>query len=164
MSLSIPPTGVQITDPALREFTFKYEGTGEIPDGAPINYEWGLSLHRLGLLELGVEFTVGVAVAGLEGRVVYRVAFELDAGSDAAAEPAKPLTVLATRLAPQILYPYVREVYSSAAHRAGVNFTLPIQNVGALFSPDQVQIPEAPGVPGESIVSEPRIDSPAVSS
>jgi hypothetical protein len=135
----------------MRTLSFSYDGPGEIPEGETIDYEWGLEVFPFGLLTIGVEFTVGVKLPDLEGRTVYRVIFELLEGSPEAEQPERALRELATRTAPVTLFPFVRETFSSAAMRCGLTFVLPFQNVGTLFTPDEIVF--GPGAPPESTES-----------
>lgn len=140
--------GVRISTPQMRALSFSYDGPGEIPEGTTIDYEWGLEIFPLGLLTLGVEFTVGVKLPDLEGRTVFRLIFELLEGSPEAEQPERALRELAARTAPVTLFPFVRETFSSAAMRCGLTFVLPFQNVGTIFTPEEISL--GPVAPHES--------------
>jgi hypothetical protein len=138
----------------MRSLSFSYDGSGTIPEGATIDYEWGLEIFEFGPLALGVEFTVGVKLPDLEGRTVFRLIFELIEGSPEAEQPERALRELAARTAPVTLFPFVRETFSSAAMRCGLQFALPFQNVGALFTPDEIAINLVSGDDSAEIHSE----------
>jgi preprotein translocase subunit SecB len=125
----------------MLSLAFSYDGPVEIEEGADIDYRWELEIHRFGLLSVGVEFTVGVEAPNLEGQTVYRLVFELLEGSPEAEQPDRALRELAARAGPVTLFPYVRETFSSAASRCGLRFVLPFQNVGTLFSADEIELP-----------------------
>lgn len=142
--------GVRISTPTMRTLSFTYDGSGEIPSGAAIDYEWGLEVFRFEPLMVGVEFYVGVKVADLEGHTSYRIMFELLEGSPEAESPDRAIRELAARVAPVTLFPYIREAFGSAAMRCGVQFTLPFQNVGTLFSPEEITMSDLPSTATES--------------
>jgi hypothetical protein len=135
-------TGVRISVPLMRRFEFRCDDEpGRIPDGTPIKYEWGMDVYRPDHFSVGVDFSVEVNVGGISGSATYRILFKIDKESPSAEDVETNLRTLASRVAPTTLYPFVREAFSSAAARCGIPFVLPFENVGALFSPAEIELP-----------------------
>lgn len=151
---SIWGPGVRMSAPRMTELQFSYTGPSEITEGTQIEYDWGLGVYRFSELRIGIEFTVAIRVAELVGHTTYRIGFELVGGTAEASDPDRALRTLAARVAPTTLFPYIRETFSSAALRCGLNLVLPFQTVGALYSPEEIELPPAP-VEEEGTVSNP---------
>jgi hypothetical protein len=136
-------SGVRIGGPNLHTLRFSWGGT-EPPELTTSEVEYTLGLHRFGRSEIGVEFGIRIeGVPDLEAEVSYRMIVSLKDGSSEAENPDTALRQIAARLAPVAIYPFLREGLASVATRAGIrDLILPIQNVGALFSPDEISLPE----------------------
>jgi hypothetical protein len=134
--------GVRIGPPRLHALHFDYDGTGELPQ--PITVQFELEVSRTDPFGIEVEFTTRVLnVEGLVAHATYRVGFMLDPRSPEGQDPEDALRKLTCRIAPVTLYPFCREALTSTAQRAGLsNFVTPITNVGALWSEEEITIPE----------------------
>lgn len=104
--------------------------------------EFGLTAKRLTDSLLGVEFGVTVKRERVvDAHVKYRMTFEVQ--GEPGEERDSMLRGVAARLAPIVAYPYVRETITSLFLKAGgPHLILPVLNVGALFSPDEIKITE----------------------
>jgi preprotein translocase subunit SecB len=128
---------------ALHEARFKRIGPWPVPredDGFDADTQFGLTARRLNRGELGVELELKVTVPEVfESAVSYRMQFSFDPDEIDEMETCR---AIAARVAPIVSYPYIREVLSSLAMRAGspVPFTLPVLNVGAMFDPESIEI------------------------
>lgn len=136
--------GIIITAPQLHTLEFRRESQ-EDSTSTEYETEFILGLNRFGFLRLGVEF--GVTVEGIEGlhaQTTFRMVFTLKPESPEAKDPVKAFQGVAARLAPVAMYPWVRETLASIAMKAGVpNLVLPIRNVGGLWNPAEIEIPDA---------------------
>lgn len=134
--------GVEISPPKLYELVFGFDGTG-VPELAG-RTQYKLTLNRLKPLELGVQFGVSVVnVPGLTLRATYRMIVSLREGSPEARDPERAFRGVATRIAPVAMYPFIREALLSAAQRALLPpIILPIMNVGLLWDPKEIKVPE----------------------
>lgn len=135
-------SGVRITPPALHNLVFEWDGDEE-PDRKDAETEYSLALQRFGPLELGVQFGASITgVPGLEARASFRMVFALEPDSPEAQDAEKAFRLMAARLAPQAIYPFVREALASTALRAQLlGLVLPVTNVGGLFNADEIEIP-----------------------
>lgn len=136
--------GVLLSAPLMRSFSFRYEGEDHLPERVPLEFEWALEVYRAAVFSIGVDLTLRVRADRVAGETTYRLGFRLVEGSPEASDPDRALRSLAARAAPVTLYPYMRETFNSAAMRCGIPFVLPFQNVGALFSPEEVEVPPPP--------------------
>ncbi|HEX9939013.1 MAG TPA: hypothetical protein VGB15_17865 [Longimicrobium sp.] len=140
--------GVRITAPALASLHFDWEGSRATLEQqeAPMQVEYVLNLSRFNRLAMGVGF--GLHVVGIEGltaSAVFRMTAELDPDSSEASEPETAFRQFAARIAPLAIYPFVREALASAAIRANLpSIVLPITNVGSVFTPDEIELPDPP--------------------
>jgi hypothetical protein len=135
-------TGVRISQPRLRRVDFDYEPDIALPQ--PLNIEFMLTMLRIDERELGVELVCSVVdVPGLTASVSYGIAFQLDPESPEGHEPDRAFKMICARMAPVTLYPFCREALTSIAQRAGLTqFVAPITNVGALWTPDEIDVPQ----------------------
>jgi hypothetical protein len=130
--------------PRLYSAAFMRESDDEIPAAAEGKIDFKLRLARLEFLKLGVEFGVSIEeVQGLVASVLFRMTLTLEEESPEAADPETAFRQAAARLAPTVMYPYVREALSSLATKAQIpNFVLPIINFGEIYSADEISVPE----------------------
>jgi hypothetical protein len=135
--------GVSISAPRLYSIEFSRESEDQIPDDAVAQIGFSLKLSRETRLSMGVE--LGVIVDGVEGLLAsarYRMIVTLIEGSPEASDAETAFRQAASRLAPTILYPYVREALGTTAMKAQVpNFVLPVVNFGEVFNMDEVVVP-----------------------
>lgn len=101
-----------------------------------------MEVSRPRLLEISVDFSVKIDVGPITSLIMYTLRVQIEEGSPAAQDPEKNLRLLSARFVPITLFPYMREAFSSASIRCGIPLSLPFQNVGALFSPEELDIPE----------------------
>lgn len=136
--------GVRLSQPRLRQMEFDWRGAAE-PGTVP-RFQFGMELYRHSAGSLGVDFTVtAVDAPGLTAQVTYGVLFEIEEGSPEGREPERALRMLAARVAPVTLYPFCREMLVSTAQRAGLtDFVLPVSNVGALWTLEEIPLPDPP--------------------
>lgn len=140
--------GVRITAPALASLQFDWQGSRaaiEQREGQ-LEVEYVLSISRFDHLSIGVAF--GIHVIGIEGltaSAIFRMTAELEPGSPEASEPETAFRQFAARIAPPAIYPFVREALASAAIKANLPWiVLPITNVGGVFTPDEIDLPDPP--------------------
>lgn len=139
--------GVRISAPKLVALEFAF--TGEALPEEPLNVEFGLSLHRFGALELGVEFSVEIKeVPDLTARVAFRMIFSLVEGSPEASNPELALRLVAARMAPVAMYPFMREALASVSQKALLEpLLLPVRNIGAMWDPEGIVLPAPADTP-----------------
>lgn len=149
--------GVRISAPRLVALEFSFTGDA-LPD-EPLNVEFGLNLHRFGALELGVEFSVEIKdVPDLAARVAFRMIYSLVEGSPEASDPDLAFRLVAARMAPVAMYPFMREALVSVSQKALLEpLLLPVRNIGALWDPGAIALPVLEGTPagGETIPPDP---------
>ena len=140
--------GVRITAPALASLHFDWQGSRaplEQHEGS-LQVEYVLNVYRFDRLTIGVGF--GVHVVGIDeltASAVFRMTAQLDPDSPEAGEPETAFRQFAARVAPLAIYPFVREALASAAIRANLpSVVLPITNVGGIFTPDEIELPDPP--------------------
>lgn len=135
--------GVRISQPRLRHIEFDWRGDtlSTVPQ-----FQFELQLYRYSNESMAVDFTVTeIGVPDLIGRVTYQVVFEIEEGSPESRQMEVALRMLTARVAPVTLYPFCREALVSMAHRAGLaDFVPPITNVGALWSLEEIPLPDPP--------------------
>lgn len=138
-------SGVRTSAPTLSRIEFEFSGQA-LPAEFELNTEFGLSVHRFSLLEIGIEFSVSIVeVPELQLAAAYRMVFRLDPEFPEAKDPEKAFKQVAARLAPLAMYPFLREVLASTALKAGLpQVVLPIQNVGDLFEAESIEVPPSP--------------------
>jgi preprotein translocase subunit SecB len=102
---------------------------------------FSLGATRLEAGVLGVDFGVDFEFPDVcHLKVSYRMVFQVDV------TPGEDETVLfqkvASRLAPIVSFPYIRETIASLTVKAGasVPILLPVLNVGAIFKPEAISI------------------------
>lgn len=134
--------GVSISPPILHSLRFEWKG-GTEADVRNARTEYSLGLYRFGRLRLGIQF--GAAISGvprLEARAVFRMIVTFAPDSSEAADPESAFKPFAARVGPLTMYPFVREAITSAAMKAQLTaLALPVADVGALFTEDEIQIP-----------------------
>lgn len=138
-------SGIETSAPKMARLRFEWDGAA-LPEDAEWAYGWGISVVRPSALRIGVEFMVSIEdIPGLTAEVAYRMIFDLDPDSEEAKNAEHSLRTIAARLAPVAMYPFMREALVSAANRALVtNLILPIVYVGKLFTPEELEFPDAP--------------------
>lgn len=139
--------GVRITAPALASLHFEWDGSqAALTLDGPMQVDYVLNVYRFDRLSVGVGF--GLHVIGIEGltaSAVFRMKAELEPDSPEASEPESAFRQFAARVAPLAIYPFVREALASAAIKANLPaVVLPITNVGGVFTPDEIELPEPP--------------------
>lgn len=136
--------GVRLSQPRLRQIEFEWRG--ESAPTEPPRFQFGMQLYRYTAAMLGVDFMVtAIDNPELTAHVTYFVIFEIEEGSPESRQMDRALTMLAARVAPVTLYPFCREALVGMAQRAGMTELVPpITNVGALWSPEELTLPEPP--------------------
>lgn len=123
------------------------------PNGEALNIEinFAVSAVRLEGDQLGVEFGAIINREGLVHLTIdYRLIFRVR--PDEAESEDDLFRKVASRIAPIVAYPYIRETASSLFVKAGgPHLTLPVLNVGGMFSPDQIEIGSLPQEPGGAL-------------
>ncbi len=83
----------------------------------------------------------------------YRGVFEAAPGMKPDLESS--WRIVASRVAPSVLIPYIRETFSTLAQKAGLrNQVLPLINIGAMWQPEEIQLGPQPAA---SAVDEPAV-------
>jgi hypothetical protein len=128
----------------LRRIEFDWRGDAGLSMLPRFQFE--MQMYRHSVASLGVEFSVTeIDNPDLTGSVTYTVLFEVEDGSPESQQMERALKMLAARVAPVTLYPFCREALVSMAHRAGLmDFVPPITNVGALWTPEELDLPDPP--------------------
>lgn len=138
--------GVRISPPELRQFRFEKHDVapGDVPKAAP-PVVFGLGVNRISESTLGVELSLEIKdFVPCSVFVSYRAVFEL-VGPVTARERDERLLVLATQLGPGTLYPFLREVVTSATAKALLPpLVPPVVVFKDVFAAEQVRIPEPP--------------------
>jgi len=128
--------GVQVNQVRLASLAFDAGPDAEVPDDDRVTGNFILNVARASLTEIAVEF--GAEVEGIPhvtARCTYRAFYRLRPGSPEEQQPDAALLGVATRVAPVMLYPFVREALQNAASRAGLpDFLLQIVSFSSLFS------------------------------
>jgi len=139
--------GVQITAPRLYRVEFVRESEDEIPVTAEGKIGFVMNLTRRAPLRLGIEFGVNVkGVPGLVALALFRMECTLVEGSAEAADADTAFRHACARLAPTVMYPYVREALGSLGMKAQIpNFVLPIVNFGEVYDPAAIEVPAPDG-------------------
>jgi len=122
----------------------------EIPPGHPVEFKLNLGLNRLGENVLGVELSLQIAnVPGLALNVAYRAVVEV------ADPPTDPIALNAAmkqiggRVAPSLMYPFIRETVVSSLQRALLTAIVPpIVNFANVFDLENLAVPETRKVSG----------------
>lgn len=115
------------------------KGPGDVAEPPIVNFELGVARpSNVGLdIKLDVSLThEGVLRAGLTyvGRFL-----RLEAG---AAPREEDLRFFAAKIAPTVLYPFIRETLASLVVKTGLPpLILPVLNFGEVFDPNEVEIP-----------------------
>lgn len=131
---------VQLESLYLETMNFSRLGTpsGEAPE-SEIQFQLGVKWPSPRRIAVRVQMTVR-APDVLSSTIAYVVTLAKTEPEDQAF-----WRQVAARLAPIILLPYIREVFSSAALRAGFSEAfLPIINIGSAFDPDKINMQKEP--------------------
>ncbi len=136
--------GVRLSQPRLRHVAFEWRGENAL--SMLPRFQFGMQLYRYSFSLLGVDFTVTeIDNSDLTCSVTYHVVFEIEDGSPESHQMDRALRMLAAQVAPTTLYPFCREALVSMANRAGLTeFVLPVTNVGALWTPEGIDLPAPP--------------------
>lgn len=129
--------GVQFRQVRLASLVFDAGPDAEVPeDEDEVTGNFILNIARLSLTEIAVEFGLEVeGIPDVTAKCTYRALYRLRPGSPEERQPEAALLGVATRVAPVMLYPFVREALQNAASRAGLaDFLLQIVNFASLFS------------------------------
>ena len=141
---SFPEAPVRVTLLRLHELEFEPLG-GALPETNELPMELGLGVGEPQGGVLPVRLTVTV-----EASPCYRVSvtYEGRFAHLRAVQGAEDETgfwrVVASRLAPTILYPYIRETITTVLQKAGLPpLAVPILNFGEVFDVEKVVFPES---------------------
>jgi hypothetical protein len=141
------PGGVHIVLVELQRLSF--EQIEDAPEeGFEPSLQFGIGLARLEELVLGVEYIVRfVENPYVRFEAAYRGAFERGEPFAEGESETQFWQSVAARIAPTVLYPYLRETASGVLGKAGFGrITLPIVMAGAMFKPEGLEIPPVQGV------------------
>ncbi len=146
-----PKIGFQLRDMALRRV--EVERLGNLPDGPEegLTIRFQLGLDRPSDDELGVELILRVSHNDiLQAEISYRGLF-VYTGSDDHPPTDSVLRSFAARVAPSILYPFIRETLASLVVKTGLPaLVLPVLNFEGVFDQEAVVIPTVGGTGGEA--------------
>jgi preprotein translocase subunit SecB len=123
------------------QFTKEDEWDHLIGEGKGITTNFSIRAARFPNGVVGVEFGVRIEEEGiLSLRVDYRVEFDIN---NPPADPALLERIqrdAAAKLAPVVVFPYIRETIQSLTAKAGKTpIILPIINIGAAFKPENIE-------------------------
>jgi len=137
--------GVQFVQPVLASLVFEAGPDAELPEETgEVEGNFVLNVTRLSLTEIAVEFGLNVeGIPEISARCTFRAKYRLRAGSPEEQDPEAALKGVATKLAPTMLYPFVREALQRSAVQAGLPaFLVPIVTFAAMFK--DFELPAAP--------------------
>lgn len=129
--------GVQVTEIRLASLTFDAGPDAAIPDEEDeVTGNFTLNVARLSPTEISVKFSAEVEGArAVTAKCTYRALYRLRPGSPEEHQPDIALRGVATRIAPVMLYPFVREALQNAASRAGLpELLMQVVNFSTMFS------------------------------
>jgi preprotein translocase subunit SecB len=126
----------------LHGVEFRKLGDWPLPKGHESNLEinFAVSAVRFDEGQLGVEFGAIIHREDVVRLTIdYRLVFRVHAAETESEDTL--FREVASRIAPIVAYPYIRETVSSLFTKAGgPHLTLPVLNVGGMFSPDQIEV------------------------
>jgi hypothetical protein len=131
----------------LHTVEYDYVG-GAIPRGsdreAPVQFS--LVAHRPSKSHIIVEFGLKIHDAEMmKMNVVYRARFRRSDLPETLAERDEYWRIVCAKLAPIVMYPYIRETVHSLTSKSGLpNAILPVLNVGAIVEPASINLPKEP--------------------
>lgn len=134
--------GVKLQAVYLDAANFLRLGGNPSPDSeSKINFE--LTVGREGPDALSTRMILDVLTSGvLETRISY-VAHFTRTGEMPPEKQSEFWQQVVARLAPVILFPYIRETFSGFCSKSGIpNAILPIVNAGRIWDPKEIEIPE----------------------
>ena len=142
----VPPPPAAVTVNAVVLHSASFETIGSMPVAGDerhmeTTFELSTSWTEEGLL--GVQFGLAVEIKETcNANIVFRGYFRRPDGQEPKAREDPFWQTVAARLAPTMIYPYIRETFTSLALKAGAPTTLilPVINVGAIWKPDEVVI------------------------
>jgi preprotein translocase subunit SecB len=137
---SVAPVAVELIALNLHGVTFRMQGRGAGVRDVRLNLS--LNTGRPSSSDLLVRLTFSIEDADVfKAEAGYGLRFRLK--EDAQLEDvATYWRTVAAQLAPVITYPYVRELINSLGLQSGMGRALlPVMNIGAVISPDSVEIP-----------------------
>ncbi|MBP7148806.1 MAG: protein-export chaperone SecB [Acidobacteria bacterium] len=130
-----------LVPPLLTEFTFRREGPIRSMKDISPEIGFNLSVSRFAERVLGIALTASVGgIPNVSVSSCYRVLIEIEPGPHS--RLLKEMKLVAARLAPGLLYPFLRESIYSALLKAGLPpLVPPVIDIPSLFSIDDVEIP-----------------------
>ena len=145
MASPFPDPGIQITAISLRSVDFERTGFKATSDALDLHVQLGTG--RPAPDSLAVDLTISTEAAGLFRISISYGALFRRADPFAAGEPQKEYWQrIAAAVAPLVLMPYIRAVFSFAVVQAGLpHVVLPLVNPQAMFTPEEVAIPDETG-------------------
>jgi preprotein translocase subunit SecB len=134
-SLELHKIQFEILDPSLAE-----------DEDLDARLGFGLSVARPSVNSLGVEYGVQIAEnPAFRMEIAYRATFERVPPFGEGEDQQKFWRVVAARMAPTVIYPYIRETATTLFAKAGFPPSLmPVLQVGAMFEPEDTDIPDPP--------------------
>jgi len=134
---------IQLKHMGMEHAVFQRLGGLEEAEGAPPQMKFGLGAKLLPSGELIIEMTVEVSHQDvLEASVTYLgVFFRGEAEEpELAGKVEEDWRFFAARVAPTVLYPYVRETLTTLALKAGLSaLVVPIVNFSGVFDPADME-------------------------
>jgi preprotein translocase subunit SecB len=138
------PVGVRLVGLYLHEMQFiRFEGTPR-EEISQIPLTFNISTAWLSLEQIAVRLMVSFEIRNVAKVSVAYVATFKDLDKDEE-KPDMFWRQVAARLAPTVIFPYVRETISSMAMKSGLSqLNLPVLNVSVLFDPSTIDFAPRP--------------------
>jgi hypothetical protein len=137
--------GVQFVQPLLASLVFEAGPDADLPEEiGEVEGNFILNVTRLSSTEIAVEFGLDVdGIPEISARCTFRAKYRLRPNSPEEQNPEEALKGVATKLAPAMLYPFVREALQRSAVQAGLPaFLVPIVTFASMF--DDFELPVTP--------------------
>jgi len=143
------PSVKLISGPEMQNLEFR-KGENFIPpkDDSQVEIKLNLGLNRFSETVLGVELTMEIVeVPDLDVQVAFRAVFEIENPPEDSSMLDKHLLHLGGRVAPSLLYPFIREATISALQKALLApIVPPIMNFDQVFDLKDLTVPPQPAV------------------
>ena len=145
-TISAPTPGVKLRALVLHELEFKRFGGQAPPAELEVPTRFRLGTHRLAEDALGVEFSLEIEQEDVVAfRIVYRAVFVRETDRPAPEDDLPFWRSVAGRVAPIVIFPYMRETFTGLAAKAGLpQLFLPVLNIGGIFPSESIAVQVTP--------------------
>lgn len=126
--------GAQLLGAHLYRVSFKDDSTAADEGTKGVRAKFLLSCHVFDDGVVGTEFGVNMRTkSGVRALVIYRLTFRQVGKAEGFVPDDEFARFVASRLAPKIAFPFVREVFASLTAKAGEPMLLPLVNTEHIF-------------------------------